>query len=262
MQRCSTDECYLPTKAGGLCAKHYDAQMKKNRRGGHLKLGDFCRKGHKIEGENAQFYLNHEIERVRCATCNTIKPNMKLKLGDTCVHGHKIEGSNAKWLNIGKSPEPVLRCKTCDVARKNRYREANKDNEEYIKRKREASRRSEEKKRAEKRLERYEKILAVEVTKSSGSTYTGLKYLGLSKREQMAWQPLQEKFNETSSFCYESPRDYMDYDSDFPPSKSRAFELCNGCPMLVECGRFANASKPVIGVWAGEVWRDGKVMYR
>ena len=262
MERCSTDGCYSPTKAKGLCKKHYDSALKARARGGHLRVGDFCRRGHKIDGDNVQVYLNHGTERVRCKLCNQIKPNVKLKLGDICINGHKIEGENAKWIKTSNNVDKVLRCKTCDNARKQRYYEANKDNKEFIAKARESRRNSQNKKRDEKRLERYERILEVEVTKTSGSTYSGLKYLGFNKREQMAWEPLQKKFDETSSFCYESPRDYMDYDSDFPPSKSRAFELCNGCPMLVECGRFASASKPVIGVWAGEVWKDGKVMYK
>jgi hypothetical protein len=35
--------------------------------------------------------------------------------------------------------------------------------------------------------------------------------------------------------------------------------LCEGCPLLVECGRFAAAYRPPLGVWAGEVWVDGKI---
>jgi hypothetical protein len=30
--------------------------------------------------------------------------------------------------------------------------------------------------------------------------------------------------------------------------------------MLVECARFANAYQPTVGIWGGEVWKDGKIM--
>jgi len=30
--------------------------------------------------------------------------------------------------------------------------------------------------------------------------------------------------------------------------------------MLVECARFANAYRPPVGVWGGQVWRNGKVV--
>jgi hypothetical protein len=258
---CETGGCESPVKAKSLCKRHYDAQAAAKRRGGHLKLGDFCRRGHKIEGDNAQTYLNHGIERVRCAECNRIKPNIKLQIGDVCIYGHKIEGDNIHWIKNSKNGLLSLRCKTCDSARKDRYRQAHKDNAEWQAHNREVRRINSDKKKEKSRVERYEKILAVEVTQSSGS-YTGLKYLSLNKRNQRVWEPLEEKFSDERSLCYKNPTRYIDYDEDNPPSKKDAFKLCNGCPMLVECGRFASAYKPPVGVWAGEVWQDGKVMYK
>lgn len=261
MKVCEMYDCESQVKAKGLCKRHYDAQSKANKRGGYLRAGDFCRRGHKIEGDNVQTYLNHGVERVRCAECNRIKPNVKLQVGDVCIYGHKIEGDNVLWIKSSRTEALGLRCKTCDAGRKERYRQAHKDNKEYQARVRDNRRRSHEKKVEKNRAERYEKILAVEVTKSSGS-YTGLRYLNLNKRSQLAWEPLDKKFGEVRSLCYEKPAYYVDYDEETPPSKAEAFKLCNGCPMLVECGRFANAYRPVIGVWAGEVWQEGKVMYK
>jgi hypothetical protein len=112
---------------------------------------------------------------------------------------------------------------------------------------------------SQKRADRYDKILAVEVTQTKGS-YTGLNYLKLGKRAQRAWEPLAEKFEQTRGLCYRNPAPYIDYEEENTPSPNQAFQLCKGCPMLVECARFASAYKPVIGVWGGEVWENGKVV--
>lgn len=91
--------------------------------------------------------------------------------------------------------------------------------------------------------------------------YSQLNYLRLTKRAQKAMIPLEEKYDEGRSICYAIPHEYVDYDEDNPPSKQEAYYMCKGCPMLVECGRFAAASKPYIGVWGGEVYHEGKRLY-
>jgi hypothetical protein len=260
MQTCSTTGCHSPTKARGLCKRHYDTFLKASKRGGHLKPGDFCRQGHKIEGDNAQYYLNHGIERVRCAQCNRVKPNIKIKIGDVCIYGHKIEGENAYWI---ASPDGSkrLRCRQCANERRARYIEANKETKEFQERLKANRATSKERKQQGARADSYDKILTVQAGKTNGS-YGGLRYLNLNRRAQVAWESLEQKFAEVRSFCYESPAEYIDYDEENPPSKEHAFNLCNGCPMLVECARLASAYKPPIGVWGGEVWEDGKVMYK
>ena len=95
----------------------------------------------------------------------------------------------------------------------------------------------------------------------SKKAYSQLNYLRLSRRAQKALLPLEAKYDETRSTCYKNPAPYIDYDEENPPSKEDAYIMCKACPMLVECGRFATASKPYIGVWGGEVWHDGKRLY-
>lgn len=95
----------------------------------------------------------------------------------------------------------------------------------------------------------------------SKKAYSQLNYLRLTKRAQRALEPLEEKFDQTRSTCYQNPGPYIDYDEDDPPTKEDAYLICKACDMLVECGRFAAASKPYIGVWGGEVWQDGKRLY-
>lgn len=91
--------------------------------------------------------------------------------------------------------------------------------------------------------------------------YSQLNYLKLTRRAQRALIPLEAKYDEERSTCYANPGPWIDYDEDNPPTRREAYDMCNDCPMLVECGRFAAALKPYIGVWAGEVWQDGKRLY-
>ena len=91
--------------------------------------------------------------------------------------------------------------------------------------------------------------------------YSQLNYLKLNRRSQKAMKPLEEKMDAARGNCYQNPKPYIDYDEDRPPTKEQAFNLCNGCELLVECGRFAAASKPYMGVWAGEVYAEGKRLH-
>jgi hypothetical protein len=203
---------------------------------------------------NVQHYMNHGIERVRCAECSRVKPNTKTQMGDTCTYGHRIEGENAVWLKVSNSDEKRLRCRTCYESKIKRNRTLTSEQRKFNRRLGKFRREFEE----QKKKDSSEKILSVQTT--GNSSYGNLNYLKMSKRAEMVWQPLYKAFETNKSFCYKSPEEYIDYDEETPPSKSHAYALCNGCPILVECGRFANAYKPIIGVWGGEVWKDGKVM--
>lgn len=254
MEICSKNNCELEARTKGMCKKHYDSFRASERRGGYVKVGDFCKKGHKIEGENVQQYMNHGIERVRCRECNRVKPNVKIQMGDTCFHGHKIEGENAMWVTMSKSEDKKLRCATCMREKRRRYSSHIAGERAFNRRVAKFRREYNE----QKRKESMEKILTVEV--SGNGSYAGLNYLKMNKRAEIVWQPLYKAFEKNRSNCYKSPAEYIDYDEETPPSRNHAYALCYECPMLVECGRFANAYKPIIGVWGGEVWKDGKVL--
>jgi hypothetical protein len=109
-----------------------------------------------------------------------------------------------------------------------------------------------------KELERYDELLTQEVRKGS-ATYNSLKYLKLGRRAGQASQALEEAFERARAKCYGDPARYMDYEEGCEPIAIDAYRLCEGCPLLAECGRFAAAYRPPMGVWAGEVWIDGKV---
>jgi hypothetical protein len=107
-------------------------------------------------------------------------------------------------------------------------------------------------------LKRADKLLESEVKKGS-ATFNSLKYLKLGKRASQASQALEDAFDRARAKCYSNPGPYMDYEEGEDPRPIDAYRLCEGCPLMVECGRFAAAYRPPIGVWAGEVWVDGKV---
>lgn len=154
-----------------------------------------------------------------------------VQLGDFCDRGHKIVGKNMHVYTVdGVS---YLECAHCSSATPQLGATLSDE-------------------------ERYDGITSLDGI--AGSSYAGLKYLKLNKRAQRAWEPLEKAFDRTRSLCHKKPEAYIDYDEEHPPTPAEAYMLCEGCPMLVECGRFANAYKPVIGVWGGEVWENGKVV--
>jgi hypothetical protein len=179
----------------------------------------------------------------------------KVEVGDFCDKGHKIDGDNVHYQKRAKLESFSIRCKIChkakDAERNARYHSTEAGME--------ANRRAYLKQRDKSRAERYDQILSTELSGTQGK-YTGLNYLKLNKRSQRAWEPLEAKFDQTVSKCYKIPEQYIDYDEDAPPTKQEAYEMCAGCPMLVECARFAAAYKPVIGVWGGERYEAGVVI--
>ena len=220
---------------------------------GDFQVGDFCEKGHKVGSRNIVITKEgSEVWVVKCKACDRFKskvPNgsRRLQLGDKCSHGHDLLGSNVEeYIRDGALSIRCVQCRKFTAA-KSRSK-VDIDRTEFDK---EYELTREQKKN--------EKIYSVDYDARTGS-YGGLKYLKLNKRSQKAWEPLEKAFDNTRSLCHKNPGPYIDYDENLPPSKEIAYLLCEGCPMLVECGRFANAYKPVIGVWGGQAWKDGKVV--
>jgi hypothetical protein len=96
----------------------------------------------------------------------------------------------------------------------------------------------------------------------AGKEDNALKYLLLNKRAERASVALHKKMEHTEPNCIDNPRPYTDYPEDDPPTKLQAFLMCQDCPVMVECARFATAYRPAIGVWGGEVYSDGKPIDR
>ena len=258
---CSNDDCTSENiKAKGMCKRCYDRENQRRLRlenGTTVKLGDFCKKGHKIEGGNAQVYTNQLGNQVlRCRTCVSAGYRKKNVIGGRCVKGHDLTVDNT----YRHPTQGGLQCLSCKRARDKQRWADYVNSPEYQQKKIERTRAKQVRVGKDKsRAERYDKILSNELDGTAGK-YTGLNYLKLNKRSQRAWEPLEAKFDRTKSKCYQNPGPYIDYDEGDVPFASQAYKLCEGCPMLVECARFAAAYKPVIGVWGGEVYIDGKVV--
>ena len=107
--------------------------------------------------------------------------------------------------------------------------------------------------------ERNDRALQNDIRKGSNN-FPSLNYLKLTKRQQIAMSPLEEALDSGEPNCKNRSADFVDYHEDYEPTPERAYEMCRGCPMLVECSRFANSYRPPVGVWGGQVWRMGKVI--
>lgn len=217
-----------------------------------VQVGDTCKNGHEIVGDNVQHYLNRGVQRVRCATCNKPPRQQAKKPGDVCRHGHVMEGDNLGVRKNNAGVE-VFFCKSCRRTQLQRWsatpagRAANaKPNNNPEKKRRAAQRRA---------AERADELIL------KGKEENALNYLRLTKRAERAAGALQHSMESTDPLCADNPGPYIDYDEEFPPTKQEAYMMCNGCPMLAECARFATAYKPEIGVWGGEVYKGGLPLY-
>ena len=256
--KCVHIGCESIARTRQVCENHYKELMRVN-----YAVGGLCKNGHELVGDNIVLHMRNSKQYVTCRLCRSIaaaKGAKRTSIGDVCKRGHKIVGENAEYYKHGSNGNEHIRCKKCRLMnareRQARFRQT-PEYVEYLEKRREkdATRRSE----SQKRADRYDKILAVEITQTNGS-YTGLNYLKLGKRAQRVWEPLAEKFDTERGLCYRNSKDYIDYEEENTPSPNQAFQLCKGCPLMVECARFASAYKPVIGVWGGEVWENGKVV--
>jgi hypothetical protein len=178
---------------------------------------------------------------------------VKVQIGDFCEKGHLIDGDNVIIRKRSARLNDSIQCKRCNKAK--RRREIN-----ISKHKLETPEGPLNKRQEKSRSERYDRILAIEV-EAGVAKYTGLGHLDLNKRAQRMWEPFSEAMDVHDAKCKDNPLPYIDYDFDdevgLIPTASFAYQLCEGCPLLAECARFADAYKPVIGVWGGSVWKDG-----
>lgn len=207
-----------------------------------VEIGDTCKKGHVILGDNIQKYMNQGRLRVRCKICNQPPKNPPKKRGDKCKNGHVIDGNNlGEKLQFGQIH---LYCKIC--ARNSTRKSARKK----------ASSSTLREQRAEqsqiKAADKADRLI------EAGKEDQGLAYLRLNKRAERAAETLQKHLADKEPNCHENPGPYMDYDEDHPPTRLQAYVMCEGCPVLLECSRFANAYRPPMGVWGGEVYVNGK----
>jgi hypothetical protein len=221
-----------------------------------IEIGDRCKRGHEITGDNIQYYINQGKQRVRCSQCNQ-PPRSSLrakKPGDVCKRGHLIDGENLGMKSFAERTQYF--CKECrrESVRSHANRKSN-----YVDLA-EQDRLERNRQRAQSQAGKRAADRADEMI-SAGKEEKALNYLQLNRRAERASDALQKAMLKNKAKCAKNPGPYMDYDENDPPSKSRAYALCVDCPVLVECARFASASKPAIGVWGGEVYQEGTLLY-
>lgn len=180
----------------------------------------------------------------------------RVEVGDLCKYGHKIEGANIVLRNGGKS----ISCRQCMYNTQKLYAQSPKGKAAAARKTitDQQRHRKNAQKNAAAIAKRVDLKLVAEI--KSGASYSSISYLKMNKRASDASLALEDQYSKGRSKCFGKPEKYMDYDEDKLPTNAEAYELCNGCPMLVECARFASALKPPIGVWGGQVYSLGKVV--
>jgi hypothetical protein len=221
-----------------------------------IEIGDTCKNGHLIDGNNIQRYVNQGRERVRCATCNQPprQVNPAKKPGDKCKNGHLIIGEN-----IGEKKTQSGISYFCKECRRSSVRNYQGRRNYWSLKDQEIAERN--KSKAQVQAARRAADRADELIKS-GKEDAALSYLKLTRRAERASDALQNAMIVRRAKCADNPAEWIDYDELSPPSKSMAYVMCVDCPVLVECARFASAYRPVIGVWGGEVYDQGKILYK
>lgn len=54
--------------------------------------------------------------------------------------------------------------------------------------------------------------------------------------------------------CYGKEAEWTDYPKTQAPTVVAAALMCDGCDIFEQCAKFAELTKPTVGVWGGEVW--------
>jgi hypothetical protein len=237
-----------------------------------IQIGDTCKRGHEIVGDNVQHYINKGSEHVRCKQCNS-SPVAKKQPGDSCKNGHIIIGENmlVRKTKTGHS----YSCRECAVEATRRYRNSDKflNNPKFVKNREHA-----ENVRAEMRSgrtggkagvplsEQLKRSLAIDKKIMQDPTNPNIPVaianVDMDKRSRDSLSALYAASDFAAGLCAGKPERWIDYPEGDEPSMHTAYLMCNGCPLLVQCARFANAYGPEIGVWGGEVWSKGKVKKR
>lgn len=209
-----------------------------------VQVGDQCKRGHLIDGDNIQYYKNRGVQHVRCKQCNQPPRQRSKKVGDECKHGHVLDGPNLGERTVNGRKQ--IYCKAChrqSVRKHSGYGPGIPSADQVERAEVKAYRKASD--RADNLIE-------------NGKIDNALNYIRLGKRAERASAALHKKLDTQEPLCVDDPSAYVDYPEDDPPTAMEAYLMCQGCPVLLECARFATAYKPAVGVWGGEVYRNGR----
>lgn len=190
-----------------------------------LQIGDVCRSGHIVAGENVRHYTKKRKDGSRSELIACLECDRKAKR-------ESVARSRAKPIKPEKLP----------FDRKEWYRQYRK---EY---------------RLRKQLEREQHTELVDMSiKDDKKANAPWVYLAPKDSAKAALDVLDAALETGRSKCFNNPGPYQDYEDDSPPNITEARALCEGCPFLVECGAYGRASRNR-GVWGGiRIDENGKV---
>lgn len=197
-----------------------------------VQVGDVCKFGHEIVGDNVVIRKIQGMERVRCAKCQ------------------------AEIARRYQSSEKGRRAMSRKEARRRQSPGFREKHNEYVRLYR-------ARKRAKAAPEGDDLVAKYDDKKTAVH-----KVLGVRPEAAKSWEKLNKFFDENRTACFESPDKFSDFDDPRYPEEGvgrkfpTAFEariLCSGCPVLELCGKFAAQNKEDFGVWGGKRYVGGKV---
>lgn len=184
-----------------------------------------------------------------------------------CPNDHRVHGDNVIWRQNGEGKKHPG-CREC----RRTYR-ANYLSREDVKARYAAT------------ADRRDLIDATPVYDLNGNVIPWETYLGTEKRS-VPWNllrpraeasPAFDEFNEALKVtvvpCRGREDEFTEYADPRPsrdepdaalrpmPSAPQAEAMCSGCPLIDLCREYAHADKVDFGVWGGERWLGGKVVF-
>lgn len=198
-----------------------------------VQIGDVCKFGHSITGENVAHRKYRGKEVVRCARC----------LADTAKRYNSTE--KGRKANAEKQ------------RKRQRTPEYNEWRRQYVRLY-----------RARKAEEIAAPLTEADVAKYDDKKTAVQRILGIKPEAMPAHEAMSEWFDSNRSPCFEQPELYSDYDDPrYPedaigvpmPSTGQAEALCADCPLKTLCLEFALKNREDSGIWGGKRIVAGRI---
>lgn len=222
-------------------------------------VSEKCRNGHTRTAENSSTNVSDGKAYIRCKVCH----REQMRRADKARRGRKRDGrvprggpALIRWaekrIAAGENEQVVMldaakrmACSRMGVAL-SRFDAYDKEHDEA-------------------REQAYNEILEARFGLAKDDSKKPWKYLQIKPDALAAWDAFNDKLQAARDTgrglpnCEGDPGPWMDYDENLPTAEE-AYSLCDGCPLLAECGIYVELERPAWGVWAGDVWVDGEIV--
>ena len=145
---------------------------------------------------------------------------------DKCSNGHDWNAENTRWESSGSGGRLRRRCRQC---------------------------------RRDKKAQARDDAVEGQLPRLGAERSRRVIPEPRTKTDEQAVADFEKALDNYSPQCVDRPQDFSDWEEDAIPSPRTAFNLCNGCPLLLLCREAAHVSKPGWSVWGGETWVYEKI---